>query len=234
MWPYHCWRATSTGSLTPCLLQLAALLTWPLLHLRRMDSSRKLPRRLRSRRRRGKQSASLANENSASRVADPATPLGPSANENSASSAVTRPRSTANRNSSFPGPQPGTSRSLRSALMKHPQTFQPSQPSQHPKSTTNENAERQPHLDHPEIWVVYKPPQHSIRQDTLTSIHWDSFSGSGLSSPVLQRPHQDSFSESPSGQLNKKSLIQEKRESLEDRGQVLSTRCRDPLVQTCG
>ena len=40
------------------------------------DSSRKLPRRLRPRRRRGKQSASSANENSASRVADPATPLG--------------------------------------------------------------------------------------------------------------------------------------------------------------
>ena len=106
---------------------------------------------LRPRRRRGKQSASLANKNSASRVADPATPLGPSANENSASSVVIRPRSTANRNSPFPGPQPGTSRSPRSVLMKHPQTFQPSQPSQHPRSTTNENAERRLHLDHPEI-----------------------------------------------------------------------------------
>ena len=48
------------------------------------DISRKLPRRLRPRRRRGKQPAFSANQNSASRVADPATPLGPSANENSA------------------------------------------------------------------------------------------------------------------------------------------------------
>ena len=44
------------------------------------DNSRKLPRRLRPRRRREKQSASSANENSASRIADPSTPLGPSAN----------------------------------------------------------------------------------------------------------------------------------------------------------
>ena len=61
-----------------------------------VDSSCKLPRRLRSRRRRGKQSASSTNRNSASRVADPTTLLGPSANENSASSVVTQPRSTAN------------------------------------------------------------------------------------------------------------------------------------------
>ena len=129
-----------------------------------VDSSRKLPRRLRPRRRRGKQLASSANENSASRVADPASLLGPSANENSASSVVTRPRSTANRNSPFPGPQPGTSWSPRSALMKHPQTFQPSQHPQHPRSTTNENAERRPRLDHPEIRGVYKPAQRSIRR----------------------------------------------------------------------
>ena len=116
-----------------------------------MDSSRKLPRRLRPRRIRKKQSASLANKNSASRVADPATPLGPSANENLASSAVIWPRSTANRNSPFPGSQPGTSRPPRSALKKHPQTFQPSQHPQHPRLTTNENAERRPRLDHPEI-----------------------------------------------------------------------------------
>ena len=164
-----------------------------------MDSSRKLPRLLRPRRCRGKQSASSANENLASRVADPATPLGPSANENSASSTVTRPRSTANRNSPFPGSQPGTSRPPSSALKNHPQTFQPSQHPQHPRSTTNENAERRPRLDHPEILGVYKLAQHSIRQDTLTSIHRDSFSGSGLSSPALQRPHRDSFSELPSG-----------------------------------
>ena len=179
-----------------------------------VDSSRKLPRRLRPRRRRGKQSASSANENSASRVADPATPLGPSGNENSASSAVTRPRSTANRNLPFPGSQPGTSQPPRSALKKHPQTFQPSQHPQHPRSMTNENVECRSRLDHPEIWMVYKPAQRSIRQDTLTSIHRDSFSGSSLSSLALQRPHRDSFSELPSGQLNEKSLTDSREERI--------------------
>ena len=85
------------------------------------DGSRKLSRRLRFRRRRGKQPAFSANENSSSRMVDPATPLGPSANENLAhtdSSSAARPRSTSNRNSPFPGPQPGTSQSSRSALMK--------------------------------------------------------------------------------------------------------------------
>ena len=110
------------------------------------DISRKLPRRLRPRRRRGKQPAF-----SASRVADPATPLGPSANENSAhvgSSSAARPRSTANGNSPFPGPQPGTSRSPKSASVKHPQTFQHSQHPQHPRSTANENREHRFRLDH--------------------------------------------------------------------------------------
>ena len=67
----------------------------------------KLPRRLQPRRRRRKQPVSSANENSASRVADPATPLGPSANENSPRlppSAVTRLRSTTNRNSPWNQP----------------------------------------------------------------------------------------------------------------------------------
>ena len=185
------------------------------------DSSRKLPGRLRPRRRRGKQPAFSANENSASRVVDPATPLWPSANENSAHSAATLPRSTANRNWPFPGPQPGTSQSPRSALVKHP--FQYSQHPQHPRSTANRNSKRPSRLDHPEIrgggGGVYKPTQHSIRQDTLTSIHRDSFSGSGLSSHALQRPHRDSFSESPSGQLNKQSVTDSKREVRISRGQ---------------
>ena len=178
------------------------------------DSSRKLPRRLRPRRLEGSSRPPRPME-----IQHPAwlTQRGPSANENSASSAVTRPRSTGNRNSPFPGPQ-RTSRSPRSALMKHPQTFQPSQHPQHPRSTTNENAERRPRLDHPEIRGVYKPAQHSIRQDTLTSIHRNSFSGSGLSSPALQRPHRDSFSESPSGQLNEKSVT-DSREVRIARGQ---------------
>ena len=115
------------------------------------DGSRKLPRRLQPSRRRGKQPAFSANENSASRTVDPTTPLGPSANENLAHSAATQLRSTANRNSPFPGPQPGTSRSPRSALMKHPQTFQYSQHPQHPRSTANRNSERRSRLDHPEI-----------------------------------------------------------------------------------
>ena len=152
-------------------------------------------------------------------MVDPATPLGPSANENSAPSAVSQPRSTANRNSPFPGPQPGTSRSPRSILVKHPQTFQYSQHPHHPRSTANRNSERRSRLDHPEIRGVYKPAQHSIRQGTLSSIHRDSFSGSGLSSPAPQRPHRDSFSESPSGQLNKQSVTDSKREVRIARGQ---------------
>ena len=96
--------------------------------------------------------------------------------------------------------------------MKHLQTFQYSQHPPHPRSTANRNSERRSRLDHPEIRGVYKPTQHSIRQDTLTGIHRDSFSGSGLSSPALQRPHRDSFSESPSGQLNKQSVTDSKRE----------------------
>ena len=74
-----------------------------------MDILRKLPRCLRPRRIRKKQSASSANVKAASRVADPAIPLGPSANENSTSSSTTQLRSTANTNSPFPGSQPGTS-----------------------------------------------------------------------------------------------------------------------------
>ena len=130
------------------------------------DGSRKLPRRLRPCRCRGKQPAFSANENSASCVVDPATTLGPSANENSAhtdSSSATRPRSTANRNLPFPGPRPGPSRSPKSALVGEPQTFQHSQHPQHPRSTANGNAERRSRLDHPEIRGVYKPAQHSIR-----------------------------------------------------------------------
>ena len=106
-----------------------------------MDRSRKLPRRLRPRLIRKKQSTSSVNENAESHVADPATLLGPSANENSASSAATRPRSTANRNSPFPESQPGTSQPPRSALKKHPQSFHPlsihSIPGQQPMKIQN-------------------------------------------------------------------------------------------------
>ena len=164
----------------------------------------KLPRRLRPRRRGRKQPATSANENSASHVADPATPLGPSANENSprlASSAATRPRSTANRNSSLPGPQPGTSRSPRSAFVKHPQSFQSSHLPQHPRSTTNQNRDRQFRLDHPEIRGVYKPARIDPRQDSPANRQRDNFSGLGLSSPALQQPTTKPFSGSPARQL---------------------------------
>ena len=183
-----------------------------------LDGSCKLPRCLRPRRRRGKQPAFSANENSASCLIDPATPFGPSANENSAhadSSSATRPRSTANRNSPFPGPRPGTSRSPKSALVKHPQTFQHTQHPQHPRLTANGNAKCRSRLDHPEIRGVYKPAQHSIRQDTLTSRHRDTFSGSGLSSPALQQPTHKSFSGSPAGPVQ---LTDPKREARDSGG----------------
>ena len=98
--------------------------------------------------------------------------------------------------------------------MEHPQTFLRQQHSQFPSLRTNRNSEHRSRLDHPEIRGVYKPVQHSIRQETLTSIYQDSFSGSGLSSPALQRPHRDSFSESPSGQLNEKSLTDSREERI--------------------
>ena len=85
--------------------------------------------------------------------------------------------------------------------MKHPQTFQSSQPSQHPRSTANRNSEPRSHLDHPEIRGVYKPAQHNPQQDLPASCHRDSFSGFGLSSPALQQPTHKTFSGSPSGAL---------------------------------
>ena len=120
----------------------------------------KLPKCLRPRRRRKRQPASLTNENSASRVADPTTPLEPSANENSPRlppRAATWLRSTTNRNSPFPGSQPGTSRSSRSAFVKHSQSFQSSR-----IPVANQNRDRPFFLDHPEIRGVYKPVTHPV------------------------------------------------------------------------
>ena len=98
------------------------------------------------------------------------------------------------------------------APVEHPLTFLRPQHSQSPRFSANENIERRFDPDHPEIRGVYKPAQHNIQQDYHTSIHRFSFSGSGLSSPALQRSHRDSFSESPSGQLSKKSVTDSKRE----------------------
>ena len=165
------------------------------------DASRKLPRWLRPRRHREKQPGLSADGNSASRIAGSATQLGLPANRNSVlpgSSAVTRPRSAANENSPLPGNQPGTSRSSRSTPVEHPRTFlRP----QHPRLSANQNSGRRFDPDHPEIRGVYKPAQPSIQQDYHTSIRQDSFYGSGLSSPAIQRTPQNSFSGSPSGLL---------------------------------
>ena len=178
------------------------------------DASRKLPRRLRPRRRKGNQPGLLANENSASRTAGSATQLGSPANRNSAfsgSSAATRPRSMASENSPLPGNRPGTRGSNRSTPVEHPRTFlRP----QHPRLSTNYNSERRFDLDHPKFLGVYKLAQPSIQQDSANRLRRDPFSGSGLSSPALQRSHRDSFSESPSGQLNKEiSLTDSNREA---------------------
>ena len=150
------------------------------------DASHKLPRRLWPRQRREKQPAIPANQNSASRMADPATPLGPSASRNSAHlglSSATRPRSTTNRNSPLPGQQPGTSRSPMSASVKHPQTFLCPQHPQHPRLTANQNAKRRFGLDHPEIRGVYKPAQPSIH--TITTPAFVETPSPDLASPHL-------------------------------------------------
>ena len=186
------------------------------------DAPSKLPRRLRPRQRRERQPGLSTNSNSASRGAGPATQLGSPANRNSArpsSSAVARPRSAANQNSPLPGQWPGTSRLNMSTPVEHPRTFLRPQPPQHPRLSANQNSGRRFDPDHPEFRGVYKPAQSSIQQDYHSSIRRDSFSRSGLSSPALQRSHRDSFSESPSGQLNKKSVTDSKREVRIARGQ---------------
>ena len=174
------------------------------------DASRQLPRRLWPRRRREKKPGSSTNENSVSSEADPVTQPVSAANRNSAfqeAPEATRPRSTANRNLPFAGNRPGTSGSSRSTPVEHPQTFLRPQHPQHPRFWTNQNPERQFYPDHPEFRGVYKLAQPSIQQDSAHRLRRDSFSGSGLSSPALQRSHQDSFSESPHGQLNKETSL---------------------------
>ena len=201
-------RVTSTGFMTPHRLPLIARMTLPALasaeNTPPSEVHHKLPRCLRPRRRRRKQPVSSANENSASRLAVPATPLGPSANENSPllpPSAVTRLRSTANSNSPFPGPQPGTSWSSRCAFLKHSQSFQSSPLSQHPVPEANQNRDRPFFLDHPEIRGVYKPARIDPRQDSTANRQRDNFSLFGLSSPALQQHPTKPFSGSPSRQL---------------------------------
>ena len=90
------------------------------------------------------------------------------------------------------------------APVKHPLTTQRPQNPQPPSPAANHNLSRNYLQDHSESRQVYKPARPSIQQDSTTRSRRDYFSGSGLSSPALQRSHRDSFSGSPSGQLTKK------------------------------
>ena len=108
------------------------------------------------------------------------------------------------------GSQPGTSQSpspVMSPPVKHPQTFQHPQHSQPPSSAANHNSERPNLLDQAELGRLYKPARSSISKESTTRSRRDNFSGSNLSFTGLQRSHRDYFSGSPSGQLNKKRII---------------------------
>ena len=137
------------------------------------DTSSKLTRRLRPCRRRERQPGLSTNHNLASRVADPATQLRSTANQNSArpsSSAVTPPRSAANQNSPLPGRRPETSSLTMSTPVEHPRTFLRPQHPQHPRLSANQNSGRRFDPDHPEFRGVYKLAQPSIQQDYHSSI----------------------------------------------------------------
>ena len=156
----------------------------------------RLPRRLRPRRRRKRRTAATANENSAPRAADLATPPTLSGNSNSAHwspRSAAQPRSLAN---DLPGGQPGT----RSTPVKDPQSFTSSPLSQHPLSAANRNADHRSLLDHPDIRGVYKLARNDPREDSTANRQRDNFSEFGLSSPALQQPPTKSFSGSPSRQ----------------------------------
>ena len=175
------------------------------------NAPRKLPRKLRPRRRREKQPGSTANHNSPSWKAGREMQCEPAANPNSPSweaGRETQPGSTTNYNSPprEAGNQPGTSGSTRSAMrapVKHPLTFLHPQHPQHPRLTANHNSGRRFDPDHSEFGRLFKPARSSIQQDSAIRSRRDSFSGSGLSSPALQQSHRDSFSGSPAGHLNK-------------------------------
>ena len=182
------------------------------------NAPRKLPGKLRQRRRKEKQPGSTANHNSPIWKAGRETQCAPAANQNSPSREAGRemqPGSATNHNSPSrePGNQPGTSGSPRSEMhapVKHPLTIQRSHLSQPPMLTANHNSGCQFDPDHPESGRLYKPAGSSIQQDSALRFRRDSFSGSGLSSPALQRSHRDSFSGAPTGQLHKRvSLLKD-------------------------
>ena len=185
------------------------------------SAPRKLPQKIRPRRRKERQSGSTANHNSPSWKAGRATQCEPAANQNSPSREAgreTQPRSTTNHNSTprEAGNQPGMSRSTGSAMrtpVEHPLTFLRPQHPQHHRLTANQNSERRFDPDHPESGCLFKLARSSIQQDSALRSRRDSFSGSGLSSPALQRSHRDSFSGSPVGHLSGNiSLTDPKRE----------------------
>ena len=199
------------------------------------DAPSKIPRKLRPRKRKERQPGSTTNQNSPSWKAGSGIQCAPTANRNSASQEIgsatrpgstanhnsafqeagsaTRPGSTANDNSPLAGNRLGISESMKSTPVEHPRAFLRPQNSQHPRFWTNHNSGCRFDPDHPEFRSVYKPAQPSIQQDSALRSRRDSFFGSGLSSPALQRSHRDSFSGSPVGHLSGNiSLTDPKRE----------------------
>ena len=166
---------------------------------------RKLPRKLRPRRRKEKQSGPTANHNSPSREAGKKKQSGPTANHNSRSREAGKKKQsgpTANHNSpsreagkkkqsgptanhNLPsrkaGNQPGTSGSTGSAMrasVKHPLTFLRPQHPQHPRLTVNHNSGRRFDQDPSESGRLFKPARSSIQSDSALISRRDSFSGS--------------------------------------------------------
>ena len=164
-----------------------------------------------------RQPGSTANHYSPSWKAERETQCEPTSNHNSPSREAgheTQSGSTTNHNSPprEAGNQPGISRSTGSVMhtpVEHPLTFLHPQ---HPRLTANQNSGRRFDLDHSESGCLFKPARSSIQQDSALRSRRDS-SGSGLSSPALQRSHRDSFSGSPVGHLSRNiSLTDPKRE----------------------
>ena len=167
------------------------------------------------------QPGSTAKHNSPSWKAGRETQCEPATNQNSPSQEAgreTQPGSTTNHNSPprEAGNQPGISRSTGSAMrtpVEYPLTFLHPQHPQHPRLTANQNSGCQFDPDHSESGRLFKPARSSIQQDSALRSRRDSFCESGLSSPALQRSHQDSFSGSPVGHLSRNiSLTDPKRE----------------------
>ena len=133
------------------------------------DASRKLPRKLRPRRRKEKQPGSSANQNS-SWKAGSGSQCAPTANRNSASREIgsaTRPRSTANDNSAFQ--EAGSATRPRSTANDN-SAFQEAGSATRPRSTANDNSPlpgnwpgiggsmRSTPVEHP---LTFLRPQHS-------------------------------------------------------------------------